>query len=250
MAIHDARSQRLFIDAPLTGGGVIDLDRDQANYLLNVLRMPDGAPVLVFNGRDGEWQARTRIAGRKKCALVLEAQTRPQPKPAELVYCFAPLKQARQDYMVQKAVEMGAGVLQPVITRHTQVRQVNGRRMRANAVEAAEQCGILHVPEVREPVPLTGLASCLEPGTRLFFCDEHAPGAKGLAKPERGITSPIALLVGPEGGFSGEEREFVMSLEHVVPLGLGPRVLRADTAAVAALALIQATLGDWYDEQL
>ena len=249
MALHELRSQRLFVDQDLAPGVTIEADREKANYLLNVLRMGNGSPVLLFNGRDGEWQAMVMVEGRKKCRLVVETQTRPQPSPYPLTYCFAPLKQARLDYMVQKAVEMGCGRLQPVLTQYTQVRQLNEKRLRANAIEAAEQCGILNLPEIAAPVALSELISCLETGQELIICDEAAPQNNPLeGLKARGQTRPagIAILIGPEGGFSPEERTWLRTLDTATLLGLGPRILRADTAAVAALAIVQATIGDWY----
>lgn len=246
---YDFRTQRLFVDTPLAEGKAIEVDRAQSNYLLNVLRLKDGASVLVFNGRDGEWLAAVEPQGRKACLLRPLRQTRPQPEPSGLVYCFAPLKHARLDYMVQKAVEMGAGVLQPVLTRHTQVSSLNLDRMRANVAEAAEQCGILSVPEVREPVKLDAWLESWEDGRRLVYCDEAAADgdALNLLRPLAGM--PLALLVGPEGGFSKEERARLRALPFVTAIPLGPRILRADTAAVAALAVLQAAAGDWLPAQ-
>lgn len=247
MSRYDFTTQRLFLDAPLAAGAGIALDRDQANYLVNVLRMTAGAPVLVFNGRDGEWLA--RLAGdRKRASLLVESETRAQTAAGTLDYLFAPLKQARLDYMVQKAVEMGAARLRPVITRRTQVTRLNEDRLRANAIEAAEQCGILAIPDIAAPVTL---AACLadwekaEAGRRIVFCDEDESGADPIAVLRALPPSPLAVLIGPEGGFSSEERAELKSLPFVTSIALGPRILRADTAAVAALALIQAAVGDW-----
>jgi 16S rRNA (uracil1498-N3)-methyltransferase len=246
MAVHDFRSQRLFVDTDLNEGTVIEASREQANYLLNVLRAATGSHILLFNGRDGEWQARIEAKGRKKCDLIVERQIRPQPARPELVYCFAPLKQARLDYMVQKAVEMGAGVLQPVITEFTQIRQVKDHRIRTNAIEAAEQCGILSLPVINEPVRLNDIGEMLGDDMHLVFCDEDASGENGIEKLKNIQPSRLALLIGPEGGFSKQEREFLRDLDRVIVLGLGPRIMRADTAAIAALAVIQASIGDWY----
>jgi 16S rRNA (uracil1498-N3)-methyltransferase len=243
----DFRAPRLFIDAPLRGGEIVTLARDQSNYLGNVLRLSAGDTILVFNGRDGEWEA--SIAGRKRPdQLGIRAQTRPQDRLPDLVYAFAPLKHARLDYMVQKAVEMGASHLQPVLTRHTQVSRVNGERMRANVIEAAEQCGILSLANVADPVPLERyLASRAAAERLLVFCDEDAEVADPLEtlRRGRGRTQGIDVLIGPEGGFAEEERTILSRQPHILRLSLGPRILRADTAAVAALALVQAVLGDW-----
>jgi 16S rRNA (uracil1498-N3)-methyltransferase len=245
MERYDFRTQRLFADTTLTPGATFEPDRAQANYLLNVLRLKEGSQVLLFNGRDGEWLAQIAGAKRKGCSLELLRQTRPQPPDLDLHYLFAPLKQARLDYMVQKAVEMGAGVLQPVLTHHTQVNRLNTERMRANAIEAAEQCGILTIADCREPVKLEALLSQWDTGRQIIFCDESAPDGdpSSLLAPLAG--KPLAVLIGPEGGFSQEERERLCALPFVTAIGLGPRILRADTAAVAALAVVQAAIGDW-----
>lgn len=238
------RMQRLFVPNDLSAGAAFDADPQQSHYLANVLRLGDGAEVLLFNGRDGEWSA--RIAGRTKKAVrleVLELQ-RPQPVHPDLVYCFAPLKVGRLDYLVQKAVEMGAGTLQPVITQHTQVKP-GIDRLRANAVEAAEQCGILAIPEVREAEKLDRLLGNWDKDRRLIFCDEDASTNNPMAALKGIEERKLGLLVGPEGGFSADERRMLRALPFVTAIPLGPRILRADTAAVAALAVIQASIGDW-----
>ncbi|MEX0852274.1 MAG: 16S rRNA (uracil(1498)-N(3))-methyltransferase [Bauldia sp.] len=248
MTRFDFTARRLFVRAPLSAGAPIDLDRGQANYLVNVLRLKGGDAILVFNGRDGEWTARLAGEGRKRWRLETISVVRPQPPAADLHYLFAPLKQARLDYMVQKAVEMGAGRLSPVLTRHGQVTRVNRARMAANAIEAAEQCGILSIPVIDEPVRLGQLVDGWaehQPGRRIIFCDEAADLADPLAILAALRPSALAVLVGPEGGFSAEERESLGSRPFVTALPLGPRIVRADTAAVAALALVQAALGDW-----
>jgi 16S rRNA (uracil1498-N3)-methyltransferase len=246
MPSHDFRAPRLFIDAPLAQDGRVALDRDQSNYLGNVLRLAAGAEVLAFNGRDGEWQA--AIEGRKRPdGLVILQQTRPQDQLPDLAYVFAPLKHARLDYMVQKAIEMGAASLQPVLTRFTQASRVNIERMRANVVEAAEQCGILSIASVAEPVPLDRFLSQRPAGRLLIFCDEAAEvqnPIQSLQNPRNG-NQGIDVLIGPEGGFAEEERALLLRQPNILRLALGPRIMRADTAAVAALALVQAVLGDW-----
>ncbi len=245
MPALDFRAPRLFVDAPLKTGATVALDRDQSNYLGNVLRLGAGDSILVFNGRDGEWQA--EIAGRKRPeSLDVRAQTRPQDHLPDLVYVFAPLKHARLDYMVQKAVEMGASRLQPVLTRFTQVSRVNGERMRANVIEAAEQCGILSLAAVADPVPLERFLHQRDGGRLLVFCDEAAETENPVPALHESLGGPgIDVLIGPEGGFADEERARLLRQPHIVRLALGPRILRADTAAVAALALVQAALGDW-----
>ncbi|NVO17168.1 MAG: 16S rRNA (uracil(1498)-N(3))-methyltransferase [Rhodoplanes sp.] len=250
MARYDFRSPRLFVEAPLAAGARVALTAPHLHYLRDVLRLKPGDPVLVFNGADGEWRAALAEEGRRSASLLVEDQIRPQTAARDLHYLFAPLKRARLDYLVQKAVEMGASRLQPVVTRHTQAERVNTSRLRANAIEAAEQCGILALPEVAEPLPLFRALSALEPGRCLVFCDEDAPVADPLAalaavRGADGTAPPLAVLIGPEGGFSEDERAMLLERDGVIRLALGPRILRADTAAVAALALVQAVLGDW-----
>jgi len=248
MLEFDFRAPRLFIDAELARGAVVALERGQSNYLGNVLRLSAGDSILAFNGRDGEWQA--AIAGRKRPeSLTIVAQTRPQDSLPDLTYAFAPLKHARLDYMVQKAVEMGAARLQPVLTRFTQVSRVNGERMHANVIEAAEQCGILSVAIVAEPLPLERYLAARDSGRLLIFCDEAAEVTNPLRTLEHGAAEGgIDVLIGPEGGFAEEERTLLLREKRILRLSLGPRILRADTAAVAALALVQAALGDWRSE--
>ena len=249
MARYDFRTPRLHLETAMATGASVVLDRAQANYLVNVLRLGAGGSVLVFNGRDGEWRAEIVAEGHKRTALVVREQARPQTPPGDLHYLFAPLKHARLDYMVQKAVEMGASRLHPVLTRRTQPQRINLARMRANAIEAAEQCGILTIPEIVDPVGLAAVIAAWPPARLLVFCDEDAEGVEPLsalaAARARAPDSPIAVLIGPEGGFADEERAALLALPNVVRLSLGPRILRADTAAVAALALVQAVLGDW-----
>src|SRR5712664_3619341 len=242
----DFRKPRLFVDAPLKEGERIALERNQSNYLGNVLRLAAGEKILVFNGRDGEWQA--QIEGRKRPdSLTVAAQTRPQDRLPDIAYVFAPLKHARLDYMVQKAVEMGASSLQPVLTRFTQVSRVNGVRMRANVIEAAEQCGILSIADVAEPVALDRYLAQRKGQRLLVFCDEAADATDPLQalRSDRAASTGIDVLIGPEGGFAEEERAILLRQPRTLRLSLGPRILRADTAAVAALALVQAALGDW-----
>ena len=242
----DFRKPRLFVDAALAPGETIALERSQSNYLGNVLRLSAGGTILVFNGRDGEWQA--QIAGRKRPdSLTVVAQTRPQDRLPDLAYVFAPLKHARLDYMVQKAVEMGASSLQPVLTRFTQVSRVNGERMRANVIEAAEQCGILSIADVAEPLALDRYLAQRDGQRLLVFCDEAADAANPLLalQTTRAASNGVDILIGPEGGFAEEERALLLRQPQTLRLSLGPRILRADTAAVAALALVQAARGDW-----
>ncbi len=246
MPQFDFRSPRLFVDAALAAGQTVALERNQSNYLGNVLRLSAGATILAFNGRDGEWQA--SISGRKRPdSLNITLQTRPQDRLPDIAYVFAPLKHARLDYMVQKAAEMGVSRLQPVLTRFTQVSRVNGERMRANVIEAAEQCGILSLAEVVEPMALDRYLTQREPKRLLVFCDEAADTANPLQalQGDRDSWNGIDILIGPEGGFAEEERALLLRQPRNLRLSLGPRILRADTAGVAALALVQAVLGDW-----
>jgi len=252
MARYDFRSTRLFVDVPLAEGAIVPLEAAQANYLVNVLRLKGGASILVFNGRDGEWRAELAATGnRKKAALNVVERTREQTASRDLHYLFSPLKHARLDYMVQKAVEMGVSRLAPIIMRHTQAERVNLERMRANAIEAAEQCGVLTIAEIAEPKKFDSLARGWKADRLLVFCDEEAdvkdPVAALASARGGGLTGPlpISVLIGPEGGFADNERAALLKLPNIVRLALGPRVLRADTAAVAALALVQAVLGDW-----
>jgi 16S rRNA (uracil1498-N3)-methyltransferase len=242
---YDFKSSRLFVESDLSAGARVATEAAQANYLLNVLRLKDGDAIVLFNGRDGEWRARIAEAKRKSCALVVEERLREQTPLPDLHYLFAPLKHARLDYMVQKAVEMGAGRLSPVITEFTQVGRVNLDRMRANVVEAAEQCGVLAIPPVDAPKKLAAALAEWEPKRRLIFCDEAA----SVVNPNEALKAlphgPAALLIGPEGGFSESERADLFARPFVTVLSLGPRILRADTAAVAALALVQSFIGDW-----
>jgi len=249
MAKYDFTATRLFVDAPLSGGAELALAPEQANYVCNVMRLREGDGVLVFNGRDGEWRADLTEAGRKRARLTAVEQIRPQTPPGDLWYLFAPLKHARLDYMVQKAVEMGASRLMPVITRRTQASRVNTERMTANVIEAAEQCGVLSVAEVAEPQPLAKLLDAWPRDRALVFCDEDAEEGDAVAAlaPLRG--RPLALVIGPEGGFDEDERRRMSRMDGVIRLSLGPRILRADTAAVAALTLLQAVCGDWASQK-
>jgi 16S rRNA (uracil1498-N3)-methyltransferase len=240
-----SKLHRLYVKSPLHVGADIALDDEQAHYLLNVLRLKQGDRFLLFNGADGEWCARLSAISKKKAQAVLEHQARPQEEGPDLHYLFAPLKRARLDYMAQKATEMGASVLRPVITRRTVAEKVKTSRLIANTIEAAEQCGILRVPEVREPEKLAEILQTWDGARLLIFADEAAPSASPLEILSAQGPRPLALLIGPEGGFELEERAALLAKPFVLPISLGPRVMRADTAAVAALALVNAALGDW-----
>jgi 16S rRNA (uracil1498-N3)-methyltransferase len=245
MARYDFRTPRLHVSADLAAGATVIPGESAVHYLRHVLRLEAGAKILVFNGRDGEWETRLEIPSKREAKLEVLAQTRPQPAPSPLHYAFAPVKQARFDFIVQKAVEMGAGRLTPVTTQHTQVTRVNMERMRANVIEAAEQCGILAVPETGEPLSFPEWLAAIPPERVVVFCDEDAETADPLRALAAAPEGPVTLIVGPEGGFHTKEREALLAHGRVVRLSLGPRILRADTAAVAALAILQAVRGDW-----
>lgn len=239
---------RLYVSADLGSGYEVGLEREQTNYLINVMRLAAGDSVILFNGRDGAWVAKITDPHRKgvtlECVGLAAAQT---PAP-DLWFGFAPLKVGRLDYLVQKATEMGAGVIQPVITRYTQVHRLRADKLEANIIEAAEQCEVLAVPRLGEEIELGELlANWLRDHgqRRLIFCDESAPSASPVSQLRELEGHPAGILIGPEGGFSDEERALLLAQSFVIPISLGPRILRADTAAVAALAVVQATIGDW-----
>jgi 16S rRNA (uracil1498-N3)-methyltransferase len=253
-----ATTPRLYVDAPLGEGAVLTLPREQAHYLVNVMRREAGASVRLFNGRDGEWQAVVAEASRKGASLQVESRLRDQAGVPPLRLCFAPVKKARTDFIVEKATELGAAIIQPVITRRTQSERVRTDRLLALATEAAEQTERLCLPTVHEPVSLERLLADWPGGERLIFCDEAGDGeeawggTQGRARPmldmlraEPDPSGPWSILIGPEGGFDEAERAHLRSLPFVRAVTLGPRILRADTAAVAALTLWQAALGDW-----
>ena len=249
MARYDIRTPRLYTDAALESGTTAALQPPQAHYLLHVMRLKPGDPVLLFNGRDGEWRGALEHAGKRDVTVRVGELMRAQSASGDLHYWFAPLKHSRLDYTVQKAVEMGAARLQPVITRHTQTTRINLARMQANVVEAAEQCGILTLPDVSDALALEEALARREPSRLLVFCDEDAELKDPVAalqqlRGDHGAI-PLALVVGPEGGFAEEERAMLLRAPNVLRLALGSRILRADTAAVAALALVQSVLGDW-----
>jgi len=235
---------RLYVTADLGEDVAIALDEGQAHYLLRVLRAQLGNRVLLFNGRDGEWLAQIVQATKRGVTAKSLKQTEPQADGPDIWLAFAPIKKTPSDYLVQKATELGASVLMPVFTRRTIVGRINQERMAANAIEAAEQSGRLSVPEIRDSVSLEKLLGSWPNERRLFFCDEGGD-AKPLANAARSVNGPVAILTGPEGGFDPVEREMLRALPFVTPVTLGPRILRADTAALAALAIWQAVAGDW-----
>ena len=237
---------RLFVEAPLAAGANVTPDDSQTHYLLHVMRSREGDRVLLFNGVDGEWRARIVEVARRHCTLVCEAQSEAQAEVPDLWLAFAPIKKIPADYLAQKATELGAKVLQPVITNRTVARRVNLERMRANAIEAAEQSSRLSVPEIREPVALDALLRSWPTERRLLFCDEGGdafPIAKALG--HEGEQSSWGMLTGPEGGFDPQERAAIRQCAFVLPVTLGPRIMRADTATLAGLAVWQSICGDW-----
>lgn len=240
--------KRLFVSNDLAKNMVIEPSKKQMHYLLHVLRLGQGAEVLVFNGRDGEWRAALDQTTKRATNLKCLEQTRPQSVTSILELIFAPLKVGRMDYLVQKAVEMGVGQITPMQTEFTQNSRIAIEKLEAYVEEAAEQCGILGLPSVQPLEKLTEAAMATRSNRTIIFCDEeHAHNGPLSALNAMESTKPISVLIGPEGGFSDRERDMLRSFEHIVPLPLGPRILRADTAAVAALALIQATKGDWHN---
>lgn len=234
---------RLYVDQALAAGQPVALNADQANYLFNVMRLARGAAVSLFNGRDGEWLARVAETGKRGGILISEVQTAPLRLPPDLWLIFAPIKKARTDFIVEKAVKLGAARVIPVQTRHTNSERIRQDRLQAHAVEAAEQCRATYVPEVSDLVSLDKLMSSFPADRKLLWCDEAMAGQAPALSGPRGAA--WAILIGPEGGFSADEQTRLRALPQVVPLALGPRILRADTAAVAALTLWQTALGDW-----
>ena len=233
---------RLYVNAPLGAGVAVAADDGQAHYLLHVMRAKPGQRVSLFNGRDGEWLAEISAAGKRGVTLTGLKQTEAQAGVPDLWLVFAPVKKTPADYLTQKATELGVAKLQPVFTRRTIVTRVNQERLTANAVEAAEQSGRLSVPEIGEAAPLEKILSAWPKQRRIYFCDEG-----GDAKPLADVAgaAPAAILTGPEGGFDPAEREALRALSFVTPVTLGPRILRADTAALAALSIWQSSKGDW-----
>jgi len=240
--------KRLHVNNALEHDCEIVLEREPSNYLINVLRMRAGDEVVLFNGKDGAWLASIDVPAKKSVHLRLIEQTAPQTPTSELWYGFAPLKSARLDYMIQKATEMGAGIIQPVITQHTQQNRIKLERMQANAIEAAEQCEVLSVPEIASDITLQRLIDSWprqHDGRKLIVADEQETPSSPTEVLHKLKDEKLGLLIGPEGGFSDSERALLRKQNFVVPISLGPRVLRADTAAVAALAVIQSIIGDW-----
>ena len=232
---------RLFVRPMLGEGARVELEPDQANYLGNVMRLGGGAELLIFDGRSGEWLARIAEASKKRMTLVVERRTRETEAMPDVWLAFAPVKRAQTDWLVEKATELGAARLMPVMTQRTGAERVRVKRLEAISIEAAEQCGRTRLPEIDEPVSLKQLVAARAPSRRLYFADERGGEmAAGTFKP-----GPALILIGPEGGFTDEERSLVRAAPNAVPISLGPRILRAETATLAALASFMAIAGDW-----
>ena len=243
---HVYARHRLYVNASLGAGQAVSLSRNHAHYLVNVLRMGQGDAVLLFNGQDGEWLARLDGVSKRAATATLEHQTRPQTTGPDLWLLFAPLKKSATDFLVEKAVELGASRLAPVITRYTNSTRVRTDRLAAQVAEAAEQCERLTVPDVAGPRPLDQLLADWPADRALYFANEHLTGGAPLAAlAENAPDRYAAILIGPEGGFSASEAGNITALAATRPVWLGPRILRADTAAVALLTLWQASRGDW-----
>lgn len=241
---------RLYIDHPLGAEQSVPVSRDHANYLFNVMRLSVGAVVALFNGVDGEWRAEVAVAGKRGGVLVCSAQTAPQMMPPDLWLLFAPIKKARTDFIVEKAAEMGAARICPVQTERTNSDRIRQDKLQAHAEEAAEQCGGTFVPPVDEIRPLGRVLDGWDKSRALVFADEASVASASSGPHLNGAllaaaSAPAAILIGPEGGFSDVERERLHGLPFVTTISLGPRILRADTAVVAALTLWQMTKGDW-----
>ena len=236
---------RLYVEHPLGVGQSVPVGRAQAHYLFGVMRLRVGDQVLLFDGQNGEWLAEVSEASKRSGLLICLAQTKPLQMPPDLWLVFAPIKKARTDFIVEKATEMGARRILPVITDFTNAARVQRDRLQAHTVEAAEQCGGTYVPEVAEPVKLSSLLREWEASRPILFCDEDMAGEQGAALSRTAPAAPWAILIGPEGGFSETERRRLHDHPAAQAISLGPRILRADTAAVAALTLWQHTLGDW-----
>ena len=248
MATEKTAKIGLYVEHPLGQGQSVPLNRDQAHYLFNVMRLGVGARLKLFNGVDGEWLCTVLEKGKRAGVLRAEEQLRPVQMPPDLWLCFAPIKKARTDFIVEKAAEMGAARILPVQTNYTNADRIRVDKLQAHAVEAAEQCGGTYVPEVMALQKLERLLQDWPAGRQLLFCDETLVGRPSVLVD--GLTNelkaaPWAILIGPEGGFSPEERERLRALPYAHAVSLGPRILRADTAAVAAMALWQQALGDW-----
>ena len=239
------RTPRLYLAARLSANGLAELSHNQTHYIRNVMRLAAGDNLRLFNGNDGEWLCRIEQLGKRKCIAGCLEQIRPAQILPDIDYLFAPLKTGRLDYMVQKATEMGARRIRPVFTEYTQQHRIKTDRIEANIIEAAQQCNLVCLPQMLAPVKLTDMLDNWDEGRHLVFCDERAAIKSPLKALSDLPDGPLALLIGPEGGFSNCERETLLAKPCVTAISLGPRIMRADTAAVAALCLLQAIKGDW-----
>lgn len=236
---------RLYVTMPITAQVPLPLDQDQWHYVRNVMRLVDGDEMMIFNGQHGEWRATLIFETKKRLSLKPHTQTKQQSAKPNLLYAFAPLKKGRLDYMIQKATELGAGFLQPILTEYTDNHKINLQKLEANAVEAAEQCTMLNVPKVSKALKFDVFIEQFSKTHHIIFCDEAAHSASPISLIAALKGQKICVLVGPEGGFSEAERQALLALPQMTAISLGPRIMRADTAAIAALTLVQATIGDW-----
>ena len=244
-----SKNPRLYVTDTLIEGDEIALPRSQSHYLFSVMRCKPGSSVRLFNERDGEWLCTITSASNKAVTVSCDENIADAHSLPDIDYLFAPLKSARLDYMVQKATEMGVRRICPVFTERTVPAKINLDRLQSNVIEAAEQCGMVAIPQIVAGRSLSQTLEDWDPARRLIYCDEAAPGASPQSALSKIPSGPVAVLIGPEGGFSPTEQEILRGLEYVVPISLGPRIMRADTAAVAALAIVQSVLGDWGNKQ-
>ncbi|NRA87984.1 MAG: 16S rRNA (uracil(1498)-N(3))-methyltransferase [Rhizobiales bacterium] len=236
---------RLYLDAPIIKNSGLQLNNDQWHYVCNVMRLNEGDQIMIFNGKDGEWLSEIKYETKKRILLNPIKQTKPQPDKPQLVYAFAPLKKGRVDYMIQKATELGVGILQPIITDHTIGHKVKLEKYVANAIEAAEQCTMLNIPTIKQAIKFDTFIHDFATNYQIIFCDEAAKSQSPLNDIGKLKSQKICVLIGPEGGFSSNERAALLQMNNSLSISLGPRIMRADTAAIAALTLVQATIGDW-----
>ncbi len=236
---------RLYIDAAISANVPLPLNTEQWHYLRNVMRLNDGDNIMIFNGHDGEWFGCLIFETKKRLLISPIKQTKPQPPKPQLVYAFAPLKKGRIDYMVQKATELGTGILQPIITDYTVNHKIKPQKLIANAIEAAEQCTMLNIPTINPIIKFTDFIDSFSQTHKIIFCDEKQASSSPINIISTLKGNKICVLIGPEGGFSPSEREQLYSAKNTIPISLGSRIMRADTAAISALTLVQATIGDW-----
>lgn len=245
MTKENHKLPRLYVTDEITVDQAIPMNQEQWHYIRNVMRLVDGAKIMIFNGKDGEWLASLNYETKKRLVLMPVEQTKPQPQAAKLLYAFAPLKKGRLDYMIQKATELGVSHMQPVLTEYTDNHKIKLEKLEANAIEAAEQCTMLSIPTILKPQKFEAFIEQYAKTHQIIFCDERAKIDSPISLIARLKNQEICVLIGPEGGFSAAERNVLLALTNIHAISLGPRIMRADTAAVAALTLVQATIGDW-----